>query len=211
MARMKATIPENASPDTVFAAIASNVDGKTHCPDGSLMSEGKAATYVQSSLAFLGHAKTPEILNAHVDGKTCRVYIFRGTPVGDVVLIAGPAFVPRFVHLEQLNRKVPQGAIFTLLDTDTSSQARHVQQVSERLAGAATHQRQVAQAAPPPPPPPAARARREAPAPAAPRARRAAPPPASPAPGDGGGGGGPQGAELAALQAGMADLAKIFA
>ncbi len=180
-------IPESITAADAFQAIVDNIDNKAQAPDGSRMSEAKARGFVQRVLAFLGYAGQPEVLNAQVrpEGSrratTCRLYVFRDTPIGDVVLAAGPTLVPRFVKLSALQREAPSGSIYTIAAADTSGNATQAVKTAGRLARqVGRRQAQAAEAAKPvgtraerP-----KRRRRRAP----PRPTTPAPAPAAPAP-----------------------------
>ena len=56
--------------------------------------ETAAVAAVQRGLAATGFRKTPRVQAARAEGGVVRVYLWEGTPVGDVVLSAGPSYLP---------------------------------------------------------------------------------------------------------------------
>jgi hypothetical protein len=175
-------VPKTITAAEAFEAIRVNIDGVAE------HSETAARTFVQRILGVLGYTRAPRVLNGRVDGSTARLYVFEGTPIGDVVLVGGPSWINRFVKLEALAKQAGPGEIYVLAKVDTTANATAAAKTAERVgASYGRDQARVAaaaaRAAAPPrtPPPPRTPSRRApplaAPAPAAP------PPPMSAADG----------------------------
>lgn len=76
------------------AALQINVD--------KLSSESAQVNSVTRALIVAGHRKAPEVVKGLLDGSTCRLFVWRGTPAGDLFLATGPAFNPRIGQLSEL-------------------------------------------------------------------------------------------------------------
>lgn len=160
-------LPKSAPVEDVIAAIAANINDKP-------VHEQTAVHYVIRCLASLGNTKSPNTYQGAIEGSKVRIYKWTGTPVGDVVLVTGPSFMPKFVSAAALTRNAGPGDIYTLASPDTSRKSAHAVEYSHQVAAreetraAAAVAREAAAAASPPPAPRAA---------AAPRAPRPPRPP----------------------------------
>lgn len=168
-------IPTGAPPAEVIAAIGANINDQN-------VNETAARNYVIRCLAVLGNTRAPEVNQGHVDGSLVRLYTWRGTILGDVILAAGPSFMPKFVAASDLVRSPTGGAVYTLAAQDKTKNAERAADYTQRLAASAGV-RAASQVAKEATPPPAAAPRRTATerAPAASQ-RTAHPTPAAAAP-----------------------------
>lgn len=84
-----------AQPETVMKAIREAVAKKT--------SETGGRNAVAAVLSRYGHHKLPRVHSARApEGYTVRVYVWTGTPAGDIALITGPSVVNEVKYLDDL-------------------------------------------------------------------------------------------------------------
>lgn len=53
-------------------------------------------------LAALGYRRAPTISEGKLDGSSVRIYLWTGTPAGDLILVTGAAFHPRVIGPEDI-------------------------------------------------------------------------------------------------------------
>lgn len=144
------------SKDTLFTEIKSRV-AKRNSEQGELAA-------VTRLLAEHGYTKRPEISTTRdKKGAAVRIYLWRGSPAGDLVLIGGPSFVGEVKHLSELAKtKVPAGFY---VEAGAGSE-RDDKRIADTLARATKEGKSAGTASKAPRAP---RAHKAAPAPRAPR------------------------------------------
>ena len=160
----------SAKPEELFEAIAANINDVD-------VAESTQRNYVIRCLAALGHGRSPDILTGQLDGSRVRLYIWRETSIGDVVLVTGPSFRGKLVKAADIQGTPEEGFWFAAIP-DASAAKRHVDAFRDRttqhVASSAARAIARAEEAPAPAPAPAPARHR---APPAPRTPRAAPAP----------------------------------
>jgi len=130
--------------------------------------ENAAVAKVATALAANGFTKTPKVESTYEGRSTVRIYLWRGTPFGDLVLVAGPAIQPELKEASEIARVPKHGGAYavTAAEADLTPAAKKALASGQArgAAFAATHGEPVK-------PTPAPRAERAPRAPAAPRAR----------------------------------------
>lgn len=180
----------SAKPGELFAAIAANINDVD-------VAESTQRNYIIRCLAAIGYGRSPKIMTGQMDGSRVRLYLWEGTPIGDVVLVTGPSWRGKFVHAADV-KGTPEDGFWFAASADTSAAGRKVDEARERASKAAeTAQRAIRREEEKAPAP--ARTSRPAAA-AAPAPVRRAPP----APVD------TEAAERAELRSGIASLADLL-
>lgn len=186
-------VPANlasATPAEVFEAIAANINDAD-------VAESTQRNYIIRCLAGLGHGRSPEILTGMMDGSRVRLYVWRETPIGDVVLVSGPSFRGRLARLADLQGG-PETGFWFAATSDTSKAGAKVAEYQDRTTARTADAARRAIARDSAAAERAARPPRERPAPSAPT--RFAPPPPVDSEAD----------EKAELRAGIDSLAALL-
>lgn len=97
-----------------------------------LKSESAQMHSVIKALAALGYHKAPKIVSGKLDGSTVRVFHWAGTPAGDLLLVTGPAFLPRICGLEDIRETRP--GVYILAEPDTTKVASRAEAYASRPA-----------------------------------------------------------------------------
>lgn len=84
-------------------------------------SESAQAGSIVRALAALGYRKHPDVQSGKLDGDTCRLYVWKDSPAGDVVLVTGPAFNPLVCDLADL--KATEKGVYIRASTDRTKAA----------------------------------------------------------------------------------------
>ena len=71
-------------------------------------------------LAALGYHKPPSVVVGRLEGQTLRLYVWKNTPAGDVILATGPNWNPRVIGPEDIQT---QSAGVWILASDDGSKA----------------------------------------------------------------------------------------
>lgn len=99
----------------------------------SRKTESGARSAVQGVLARHGYTKMPKVEQGTYDRATVRIYRWADSPAGDVVMVAGPSFVPELHHFDDL--KAPKDAEFAVPARPVAVPGREtLQRVSSRAA-----------------------------------------------------------------------------
>lgn len=80
-------------------------------------------------LAALGYRRTPTVTEGRLDGSTVRIYMWAGTPAGDLILVTGPSFHPRIIGPEDI-QTVSKG-IYVLSGPDRTKATSHAAKLAE--------------------------------------------------------------------------------
>lgn len=128
----------SASKTEVFDAIAANLNDVD-------IGESSQRNYVIRCLAALGHGRSPNILTGQMEGSRVRLYVWEGSPVGDVVLVTGPSWRGKLIRQTDIKGS-PEAGFWMEAMPDTSAAGKHVDAFRDRVTSrvAATAQKAIA-------------------------------------------------------------------
>jgi hypothetical protein len=95
-----------------------------------LATEAAQRDNVVRSLAALGYRKAPQVLSGKLEGSTIRLYVFKDSPAGDLILAAGPGFIPKILAASDITTERP--GVYILADTDRTRAASRAAATGER-------------------------------------------------------------------------------
>lgn len=110
-----------ATPDQVFDALALNINDKD-------VGESTQRNFIVRVLAALGYASAPEILTSMLDGSRVRLYHWKDTPAGDIILVTGPSFRGQLVRPSELVER--DDGFYLRATPDTSKAASAVEKAA---------------------------------------------------------------------------------
>lgn len=109
----------SASPSEFRQALQINVD--------KLAGEASQRNHVARALALVGHRAAPKVVAGRMHGSSIRLYLWEGTPAGDIILATGPSFLPKVLAPSDIQQEQP--GIYILASPDTTKAAASVAKV----------------------------------------------------------------------------------
>lgn len=91
---------------------------------GKLVGEAAQRNAVVRILANLGHRSAPSVVSARLDGDVLRMYLWKGSPAGDIILATGPAFLPKILTPSDISEERP--GVYVLAGSDKTKAASAV-------------------------------------------------------------------------------------
>lgn len=88
-----------------------------------MVGEAAQRNAVVRILASLGHKGAPSVSSGKLDGDVLRMYLWRGTPAGDIILATGPAFLPRILAPSEISEAGPGVYVLAAADRTKAGSA----------------------------------------------------------------------------------------
>lgn len=134
----------NPTPNELRQALQQEVD--------KAKSSDAQAHLVMRALSALAYRKAPKVTRGTIDGSTILLYVWPDSPMGELILATGPAFLPRILDASEIAS--PKPGVYVLSEPDERREREGSAYIG-RHKGVVARERVVKPPPPPRAPPPA--------------------------------------------------------